>query len=632
MFSGTVGHRLAGGRVGLLAGFSASKLNRGSEDFEPAYDDGNLDDLQLRDYQITRERYGANIAADVRTGEHSTLTFRTILNKFKDYEVNNRLRYRPSSNRNEFVLKNRHQSDTVRSFSVTGAQVLPTNTAIEYRLAWARSEESQPDRLDTIFRQSGITFAPNVSADFVDPNDIQPNPSSINASIARLNAWETEIFSSVDRDITGSFDVNMPLSSGSGRATFFKFGAKVKGKSKTNDLLVQSASPSSPVLFPQLEDTTFKNDKFLSFFPAHYPSFPGIDAAASRAMFNSLPASAIEFDPESDSEDYAANETVAAGYGMLELFLGEKVVLVPGIRYERTGVHYTGNIVLFNEDGDYASTEPVTGKSTSGVVLPGLHLRYAVDESTSLRAAYSRTLARPNYYDLVPYQIVQQEDAEIQRGNSDLVPTVSDNIDLLFEHYFQTVGVVSGGVFYKHLTNYIYPFRVREQNFGELYDVTQPRNGDVATLRGVELAFQNRLRFLPAPFDGIGVYANYTFTSSTAQFPDRTEKSRLPGQSTHLGNFAVSYEKRGFLGRVSVNFNGKFISEVGEKASEDVYYDNHNQIDLNFSQRLTKNAQLYADFLNLTNAPLRYYLGSSNRPIQEEYYRPWMSYGLRLNW
>ncbi len=75
-----------------------------------------------------------------------------------------------------------------------------------------------------------------------------------------------------------------------------------------------------------------------------------------------------------------------------------------------------------------------------------------------MRAAYTRTLARPNYYDLVPYQIVFREDDEIERGNPALKPTTSNNLDLLAEHYFHSVGVVSGGVFYKRLNDYIYPF------------------------------------------------------------------------------------------------------------------------------------------------------------------------------
>jgi hypothetical protein len=37
------------------------------------------------------------------------------------------------------------------------------------------------------------------------------------------------------------------------------------------------------------------------------------------------------------------------------------------------------------------------------------------------------------------------------------------------------------------------------------------------------------------------------------------------------------------------------------------------------------------DVLNLTNAPLRYYEGVVNRPIQEEYYRWWATFGVKFN-
>lgn len=74
------------------------------------------------------------------------------------------------------------------------------------------------------------------------------------------------------------------------------------------------------------------------------------------------------------------------------------------------------------------------------------------------------------------------------------------------------------------------------------------------------------------------------------------------------------------------------MEEVGSEAAEDVYYDNHTQLDINVSQRLFKHVRVYADFLNLTNAPLRYFIGTTNRPIQQEYYRWWSQFGVKVNW
>jgi TonB-dependent receptor len=632
LFSGTAGRRFAGGRVGLLAGGSSSQLTRGSENFEAVYDAGNLSDLQLRDYQIDRNRYGVNVSADARLGDNASLIFKSIFNRFEDYEVNNRERFRPANSRIEHVLKNRHQNDTIKSVSGAGQQVLSrAGATLDYKLGWAESAEEQPDRLDTIFRQSRITFAPNVSAGSIDPDNIQPNPSSDDASRATLNAWETEIFDTSDRDITGQANLRLPLTSGRGAVSFVKFGAKVKDKHKLRNHEATAASPASTVPFAQLQDTSFDNSRFLSFLPSHYPAFPGINADASRTLFNSLSSSRIEVDHEGDAENYDANETVAAGYAMAEIYVGDKWLILPGVRYESTKVDYTGYTVRYDDGGDYASTSPVTGGERNGFLLPGVHLRYAIDQQTNVRAAYTRTLARPNYYDLVPYQLVFQEDAEIARGNSALEPTTSNNLDLMMEHYLPTVGVVSGGVFYKNLRHYIYPFRFAEANFGDTYQVTQPRNGDSASLWGVEVAFQNQFRSLPAPFDGLGIYANYTWTDSSARFPDRTGESTLPGQSAHLGNIALSYEKYGFSARTSWNFHGKYIDQVGGAAADDVYYDNHTQLDISLGQRVTRNIRVYADFLNLTNAPLRYYQGVSTRPIQEEYYRWWTVAGVKVS-
>jgi TonB-dependent receptor len=628
--SGTLGRRFAGGRAGLLVGGSASSLNRGSENFEAAYSAGNLSDLQLRDYMIERSRYGFNVSGDVRVGSGSLL-FKTILNEFKDYEINNRIRFRPPNSRIEHVLKNRHQDQHIRSVLAGGQHVVSGHTAIDYRVSWAESMEHQPDRLDTIFRQTGITFSPNVSASSIDPEDIQPNPSANNAAVARLNVWETEIFKTTDRDLTGSINVRTPLGGADASARFLKVGVKIKDKVKQRDQQVGAASPPSAVTFPTLQDAAFDNDRFLDFFPAGYAPFPGINADASRAMFSALPASRFTLDHEGDAASYNAKEGLYAGYAMAELYVGNRLLLLPGVRYESTKVDYLGYQVLYDDDGDYQSTLPVNGGQTSGFVLPGFHLRYGVSDSANVRAAYTRTLARPNYYDLVPYELVFQEDGEITRGNSRLTPTTSDNLDLLGEHYFRSVGVVSGGVFYKRLHDYIFPFRFQETAFGDLYEVTQPRNGDSASLWGVELAFQNQLRFLPQPLDGLGVYANYTWTDSSAHFPDRAETSTLPGQSSHLGNLALWYENAGFSARSSWNFHGKYVDAVGDVSARDVYYDNHVQWDLSFSQRLFRQASVFADVLNLTNAPLRYYEGVSNRPIQEEYYRWWASFGVRMN-
>lgn len=147
---------------------------------------------------------------------------------------------------------------------------------------------------------------------------------------------------------------------------------------------------------------------------------------------------------------------------------------------------------------------------------------------------------------------------------------------------------------------------------------------------GIEFAFSNQLRFLPKPFDGVGVYANYTFTDSEARIAGRSD-GPLPGQARHSGNFAVFYEKFGFSGRLSLNYHGQYIEEVGEDVTRDLLFDSHAQWDLSLSQRLSRWLRVYVDVLNLTNEPFRRFEGFKNRPVQEEYYRWWLTAGVKID-
>lgn len=628
-FSGTYGQRVAQGKVGFLIGGSSARLHRGSENFEAEYDDGNLEELQTRDYVIRRERHAVNGALDARLNPNSSLVFRGIVNKFQDYEVNNRPEFQIGDSRIERVLKNRNQDQKIISFSGSGNHLLtPGGTTLDYRLAWSFAEEHQPDRLDTVFRQSRVQFAPNVTASSIDPDNVQANPLNDNLALSTLNEQVYEPFLTQDRELAISANLRTPLVSKPGLLGFFKAGFKFKNRDKDREADTIVAEPTSTIAFAAFQDMSFDAGNFLN---GRYQRPVGISPEVARNYFNGLPASAKEFDHESDAADYDATERVGAGYGMAELYLGDRAMVVAGLRVESTRVRYTGYDVLYNDDGDYESTAPLTGSETYTQWLPSAHLRWALDPKTNVRVAFTRTLARPNYYDLVPYRLVFQEDLEMERGNATLKPTTSNNADFLVEHYFRSVGVVSGGVFYKRLADYIYPFTFEESAFGDDYDVLQPRNGDSASLRGVELAFQNRLSFLPGALAGLGLYTNYTFTDSSATFPGRTADASLPGQSRHVGNFAIWYERFGFSARASWNFHGKYIDQVGESVDEDVYYDNHTQLDVNISQRVKGNIRVFADFLNLTNAPLRYYVGVSTRPIQEEYYRWWTTIGVKAS-
>jgi TonB-dependent receptor len=306
------------------------------------------------------------------------------------------------------------------------------------------------------------------------------------------------------------------------------------------------------------------------------------------------------------------------------------MALVGGLRYEYTKNDYTGTQILLNPDGSLKAEVPIPGNKSYGDLLPMVHARFRLDEQTNLRAAVTRTLARPNYTDLAPSEFVDSGALTISRGNTNLDATTSWNFDLMGERYLSSVGVLSAGVFHKRLSSYIVPTTYTEVRDGVTYRVTQPVNGESATLTGFEVAFQNQFRSLPGILSGLGFYVNYTFADSSATFPGRTETSPLPGQAKHVGNVALSYERGGFAGRVGLNYSGHYINGVGVNATKDTYVDNHVQLDFAATQRIFDFLRFYVNVLNLTNEPLRVYEGVSDRPIQEEHYKWWGTLGVKV--
>jgi TonB-dependent receptor len=289
---------------------------------------------------------------------------------------------------------------------------------------------------------------------------------------------------------------------------------------------------------------------------------------------------------------------------------------VPGVRWEHTRVETAG----FEFDADTETLSPVAADRSYSSFFPMVHARWAVGPETNLRAALTTALQRPNFFDLVPYIVRDGDDLVL--GNPDLEPTTSRAFDLLVEHYDRRIGVMSAGLFYKDLSDPIFAF-VEDNTAGG--ETEQPRNGESGWIRGAEMAIQRPLGA------GFGIYGNYTFTDSEAELPTG-RIARLQGQTDHVFNAALSYDRGGFSGQVSANYHNDYVDEYAEDDWEDVYIDRHLQVDFSGSYQVGPRARLFLELVNLTNEPLVAYQGVRERPIQMEYYQAWGRLGVRLAW
>ena len=489
-------------------------------------------------------------------------------------------------------------------------------------MAWNQSQEKTPDQVTAEFLQEDVEYNPNVSPGSIDPNNIRANPLNQDISQFLFDKIETQYKAAKDEDWVGSLDLTRGFYRDAGLSGLWKFGVKARLKTTSQDYNVYEYSAEDDLPLTDYLNNWKPATPFMHGFTSY-----DIGPFQSPSKMRELLASGLlegERILEEDLADYTLDEDTYAGYGLVNLDIGSNLNLVGGLRYENTTDKYGAYELVFDEEGDPSDLIPVSGKNSYTEWLPQVLLRYRLAERTNLRAAVTRSFARPNFGDIAPFQNINREDLEITRGNPDLVPTTAWNYDLLFEHYMASVGLVSGGLFYKQLTDNIFLSTFEEDVDGQTYDVEQPVNGETGSLYGAEVAYQNRWA------SGFGIYFNYTYADSKANYTTRTD-TQLQGQAQNVGNLALIFEKSGFSGRLSLNYNGKSLFEVGKDASRDLFVDDHMQLDFSAQQQLGKNVTLFLEAINLTNEPYRVYEGSTDWTRQSEWYSWWGTIGVKLN-
>lgn len=616
----TWGRRFAEKRLGVIFSGSAQDESRANETIENEYTvTQQLNRVTFRDEYSDYQRYSANAAVDL-LASNRTFTVRSTWTRQDQDKVRRRERQENiptgitgTGGRIRTELRDRTRRRDLFTSSLGGTLLFKSEWAADYSVAYNESDRGEPDTTLNRYQQSGIRYVP-----VVDPEGrwayIDPNPQNFDPAKSTFSYNQTEQLFTNDRDIIGAFNLKIPLGSG-----FMKYGVKFRDKQKSNDQnLWQYSGSGLPTL--AVAGTELSRDGFLDGFVRPGPF---LTPDTMRGFFTQYQLTRTKV-LSTDSFDFEADEQVTATYGMLELRPTNRLTVMGGLRFEYSSNSYTGKQILGT------TVSPVTGEATEASWLPSLHLRYAFNDQTNFRFAVTRSIARPNYYDLVPFQYIDTDGDSISRGNPDLRVTEATNVDVFFERYFSNVGMFGGGFFYKSLSDPIFVQRSIVDYQGEPYRVTQPVNGERGSIKGVEVNYQQRLSFLPGFLDGLGVMGNYVYVSSEATLPNRPEVQAFPGQSDHSGNFALWYEKSGFTGRIAFNYSGQYLYELGEVALMDIWKIGHPQWDLTLTQRIDKRFSVYANVLNLNDARDREFWGVETQQARNEKYSWWTQVGLRF--
>jgi len=625
----TFGNRFGASKDwGLLFSLSASDTKRGADNIEPEYDDGDLDELQFRDYTTERKRSGLTFDLDYRASQTSNYYLRGLVTNYVDTELRRRKRNKVGDEELVRDIKDREQTSDIYSFTLGGENNLGNAYVLDYRVMWNRSQEETPNQYTSAFEMEDVIFDPNVSADAIDPNNIQAYPLNESPDQFWFKDIEDQTKKAVEKDLVGAVNLTKGFYKSAGFSGLWKVGAKYRSKTKEQDYDVYDLEA----------DDDLNMVDFLSNWNSETPFFGGIYGDQiipfhDPSLMRELGASGMlesERNLEEDLADFEITEDTLAAYALGEFLFGANTTFMGGVRAEDTSSDYTAYELILDEEGDPVSLAPTYGNKSYTEWLPQFHLVYKTGKSSQLRAALTRSLARPNFEDVAPWRLTNLEDREVELGNAELDVTTAWNVDLMWEKYLEPVGIISAGVFYKDLTDYIYIFQEDAIIDGEDVEITQPRNGDSGILTGLEFAFQNQFTNWNGFWGGFGVYANYTYVDSEAKYPDR-EATSLPGQSEHIGNLAIAFEKYGITTRLSYNFNGKKLIEVGGDPEEDIWVDDHSQLDFMFRVQASKKFSIIFEVINITDEPYTAYENTPDRIRQQEYYDWWATLGVRFD-
>jgi TonB-dependent receptor len=357
------------------------------------------------------------------------------------------------------------------------------------------------------------------------------------------------------------------------------------------------------------KDRRHEQRAFIYYGPRSYSGIPQdyIDAVGYRET--ELPDGRIRYDfsyymrERTVGEDqYVGTQDIAAAYGMFDLRLTSKLLLIAGARVERTE--------MFAENGfDTSRAEYKSGEINVDDVLPAVNLVYSLGENTNVRAAFGRTLARPTIREFAPF--ASQDfgaSGKVYNGNPGLDRTLIDNYDLRWEWFLRPGEVLAVSAFYKKFKNPI-ELAILDTNEGQVGPVNVPE----ATLVGIELEARRRLDHVADVLRNFDLGLNLTLVDSRvdipetelvqlrAFIPDADDTRQMYGQAPYIVNVSLGFSSPGSGTTVTAQYNraGERFAVNAPGGTPDVYVQPADLFDVIASQNLFGAFKLKAAVKNI---------------------------------
>lgn len=623
-------------------------------------------------YQFgTRDRYGFGAQLTFQPTTRSTYHVQGMFNyqerrenthgvridiAVQDYTTPNQTGPTQSSGGGSIGHRTEFDNRDIYQYSMqAGGRHLLQGYNIEYKIGWGHGRSFR-DRYQMNWANGnpGIDFLintddrlfPEIEIAPHSPRRVYPNSEQMGLTQFLNNTIGTHI----DNEVMMNFDVERPFSLGR-----VKFGASTllsfqDGFEEYYDM--QWDGRVGPRAFSQMINSTWNVfDREGMAYEIRYLIDADRFIEAYQSRFPALIKNVNRF-AESESTFYSSNENVLAYYAMTQVDWNWLTFLT-GVRVEHTFSGYEARETLFSDGGNFLGSRTIEATNNYWNIFPNAQLIFRLTRFTNFRLAYSRSIGRPTFNQLSPYRVFNFNSREIRFGNPDLKPLVSDNIDIMFEHYFTNVGQISLGLFYKRLDNFVFArsSRIGENGFTDFDDLpnnedptrfigwnrTTFLNGDQADVYGVEFSWQQSLDFLPGFLGNFGIFTNYTYTFSEADI-DRLNDAgetvlvRLQDQRPHVVNVGLDYNQGRFSGQVSYQWSDPYVSsyaderdwvptiQLRERVYPDIFTDGASDLSMTLRFRLSSQFRIWMDGSNLLN----------HRSIDYRYDRDFYPTNLRL--
>ena len=582
----SIGNRFWKDRIGVMLAGSIQNTFRGTE---RTYNSVKMasGEQTMYIYSLQHRYYSIH---DLTAGVHAKVDLQLENNKFEWYNMYVRtnskgVRYNNSVNTEYISSDSYTQDDETRSLSQTqsifathikGTHHLTKDFTVDWAGIFSQAKSEDPDR---VYLSLTNTIQ---SADGVDGSLWSGNKNILKTMPKNM---ERRFQHNTDKDWAGYINLTYNTQLGNDINALWKAGAQYRRKERGNRYYSYNFTPT---------DISQKLDG------------NGFDQFAAIDWTCKTPYS------QASQLNYDSKEHIGAAYIMttLKSRWGE---LNAGLRAEHTNQIYT-MLQKFRNMGQ-------VGEQSYWDWLPSASLKWTPTKKMNVRLSYYRSINRPGFYEIVPYQIMGEEYQE--KGNPNLKRARIDNVDLRWEWFPSATEQVLVGVFYKYLQDPIEQvFVAADGKLGSGADAYyMPDNLGNAKNYGFEIDVVKYIRHF-------GIKANYTYTHSrittskreykegSAEYKTGVTQSRpLVNQAPHTANLSLLYKDTnyGWNAQLAASYTGTKLALVSPFKDADQWDKAMFGLDFSMEKKFPCGVSVFLKANNLLDAKRERYLKTVNQ-------------------